>query len=362
MRPWTLFALSSLLAVPAYPAPEGAPEGRLEARLLPLSFQGRWESNVRRDPGGGAGDLVSVLSGGAVAEALPRQGDLWSGRVEVALRGEAYGREDGLDNLRNDLDLQGVFRPGPFQFNLSKLYSVRRSRLPDWDYWDDGYRGEARWSGPAGLDAGLGIQHLVRTHFDRRPVWASRDSQRLGWMADLAAEAVPGRVTFLAAVEAARLEHNRYAVGGGSGGLWVKDEVQADPVLAWEGGVRLFLARFLHQFGWKEERVRSNSVGFAHRVQSLTWAWVWEPGGKVTVEGFGRFFRKRYDQDPLRIPEFARGWTEEDGGDRVSLRVHWAFRPRWSAALGATRLRAEGGWMDEYYAKDRVDVRLDRNF
>ncbi|GEM_PF-5474921 len=355
---WVLGLMGS--ACPVFAA--GDAVGHWGVEMNPLTSVWRWDSNVLRVPGGSRADALWNFSTGAEATLLPKNGRFWEGRLDYFLSSAVYGRETLLDNVQNDFGLTMELGPDPYKLSLSKLYSVRRSRLADWDYWDDGYRGELRWSKPdSRSEAGIRMEQVSRSFFSPNSVMEAQDYHELHGMGNgdweiFRAFTLTGKVDFR------MRDYNRYAVGDGPGGLWVEPDLQADREWSGEWGLRWFRGSFLQQAHFQWGRLRSNSVGFANRFQSLSWAGVWHPWPKLYLEGLARSYVKRYDRAPLALPEYEQNWLDEDGQTQLSLRCNESLINGWKVGLGFSWVRAESNFLGQYYEKRRLDLSFQKNF
>ena len=357
-RFWVLGLL--VAACPVFAA--GDAVGHWGVELSPLTSVWRWDSNVLRLPGGSRGDTLWNFSTGAEATLLPKTGNFWEGRLDYFLSTAAYGRVSMLDNVQNDFGLTMEMGPEPYKLTLSKLYCVRRSRLAAWDYWDDGYRGEIRWSDPdSRSDLGFRLEQVSRSFFGLDSVLEAQEYHELHGVGNGDLE-ILRTFTLTGKVDLRTRDYNRYAVGEGLGGLWIEPDLQTDHEWSGELGFRWFRGSFLQQAHYQWGRLRSNSVGFADRFHSISWAGVWHPGPKLYLEGLARSCVKRYDRTPLALPEYDQSWFDEDGQTQLSLRGSELLTKGWKVGLGFSWIRAESILLGQYYEKRRADLSLQKSF
>jgi hypothetical protein len=82
----------------------------------------------------------------------------------------------------------------------------------------------------------------------------------------------------------------------------------------------------------------------------------------LTLQMMFRMYHKRYDVDPLTMPEFQLGFNEEDDQDLLSGRTTWDAGGNWDVSFAFSRMRTESAIPARYYIKHVFLLQIQHKF
>lgn len=328
-------------------------------RIEPSILEIRWDDNVTRRPEGSSRiDAISSIGFGAVLVADLRS--TWRGEISTAAFGESYRENTDFDHAGGRFILSLQTLPGPLKGSFRKRVEIQRSSHDELDHWDDQ------------IALGLGTtfhggEIEARYENSQRRFYSSQDALRARdhgedlWMLEAVVHPAVNLTIRGRGIGALR-RYNRYAVGSSTSGLRLLPVVQEDRSLGWALGPRWLFASVLQEAGFEWNDTRSNNYGSSFRTMAYFWTAAVDPLRHLSLQIFCRSFLKRYRADPLNLPEFRLGFSDEEGQGLVSTRVLWEFAPGWEFGFSWTRIRAESPLPGLFYLKRVLAMQIRRRF
>jgi len=362
---WWFIAAGALFAADAAYTATGAKGNRdgdwvVTTRLFPLIAGVRMDNNVyRRTAGDPEGDIIQTFGGGVSLSSLFK--DTWQMEVDYHFSADLYQRHGDLNNYRNHLLISLDSRQGPVLGWFRKKYMIRRSPENNYDYWDDQIALGIDWSPRASWNLDLQGENTLRRYYDPEPFVRAKDFNDNTVTLTLFRQLEDG-LSLQAGGFLGRREFNRYATGLDGGGYHVLRETQKDDTYGGQAGMRWFVASVLNELFFQVQKSSSNNVGSGNHVRSISWAAGVNPAPTLTFQMMFRLYHKRYDVDPLTIPEYQLGFNDEEGQDLLTAKTVWECTPRLNLGFSFARVRCESSIPAKYYIKQVYSLQIQRRF